>query len=351
MRVAVDVMGGDHAPAETVKGCVEAANRIEELGGVDQIIMVGQEEAINNELMVLNAKLGPHLSVVHAAEVVEMAEAPASAIRRKRDNSISRCMDLIKEGEAQAMVSAGNSGAVSTAALIKLGRIKGVERPAIACVLPTRSYRPMVLIDAGATMDCEAQWLVQFAIMGSLYAEAVLGVDNPRIGLLSIGNEEDKGNEVTKKAYHLLNRCDEINFRGNVEGHDIFKGETDVIVCDGFVGNAVLKTTESVALAIAYWLRQEFTRSLIRKIGALLLKGALRSIKRRMDPELYGGAVLMGVPGICIVTHGASSHRAIFNAIRVSAAAINNGMSDTIAEKIAISACAAKESAESAATA
>ncbi len=345
MRIAVDIMGGDHAPAETVKGCLEAAARMRELRGITQIIMVGREPEIRAELERNRATLTPQLGIVHASETIDMAEAPAAAVRRKRDNSISRCMDLIKSGEAQAMVSAGNSGALSAAALFRLGRIKGVERPAIACVLPSRTTRPMVLIDAGANMDCEAEWLVQFAIMGSAYSKAVLRAGNPRVGLLSIGTEDGKGNEMTKRAFQLLNRCQAINFRGNVEGHDLFKGETDVVVCDGFVGNVVLKTTESVAHAIGFWMKEEFVRHPIRMLGAMLLKGALKAMKRRMDPEVYGGAVLLGVPGACIVTHGASSHRAIFNAIRVGAAAIANDMSEVIAEQIAANRCCGGDAA------
>ena len=339
MRIAVDIMGGDHAPAETVKGCLDAVAHLRELRGVRQIVMVGQEPAIRAELDKHGAALGDHLAIVHASETIDMAEAPAAAVRRKRDNSISRCMDLIKAGEAQAMVSAGNSGAVSAAALFRLGRIPGVERPAIACILPTRNARPMLLIDAGANMDCEADWLVQFAIMGSAYSRAVLHQPSPRVGLLSIGTEDGKGNEVTKQAFQLLNRCKAIHFRGNVEGHDLFKGETDVIVCDGFVGNVVLKTTESVAHAIGFWMKEEFFRHPVRMLGAILLKGALKAMKKRMDPEVYGGAVLLGVPGVCIVTHGASSHRAIYNAIRVGASAIVNDMSDTIAEQIGANPC------------
>lgn len=339
MRIAVDVMGGDFAPTETVKGCLMAVSRIRELHGVSQIIMVGQEPVIRDELEKQRAQLSEQLAIVHAAEVIDMAEAPAAAVRRKRDNSISRCMELIKAGEARAMISAGNSGALSAAALFRLGRIKGVERPAIACILPTRTGRPMVLIDAGANLDCDAEWFVQFAIMGSAYSTAVLNVAKPRVGILGIGTEDGKGNEVTKQAFQLLQHCPGINFCGNVEGHDIFKGETDVIVCDGFVGNVVLKTTESVAHAIGSWMKEEFVRDPIRMLGAMLLKGALRAMKRRMDPEVYGGAVLLGVPGACIVTHGASSHRAIFNAIRVGASASANDMSEVIATQIAANPC------------
>ena len=335
MRIAVDIMGGDLAPAATVKGCVEAARHIKDLKGIRQIVMVGREDDIRGELTRQGAQLDEHLEIVHASEVIAMDEAPAAAVRRKRDNSVSRCMELIKSGEACAMISAGNSGALSAAALFTLGRIKGVERPAIACVFPTRTIRPVVLVDAGANMDCDAEWLVQFAIMGSAYAKAVLHQQNPRVGLLSIGTEDGKGNEMTKRAFQLLNRCPSITFRGNVEGHDIFKGETDVIVCDGFVGNVMLKTTESVAHAISFWMKQEFVSGPIRMLGALLLKGALKSMKRRMDPELYGGAVLLGVPGVCIAGHGSSTHRAIYNAIRVAAAASVNNMSAAITEQIA----------------
>lgn len=334
MRIAVDIMGGDLAPRETVRGCVEAAGRLRDLNGVSEIAMVGQESAIRAELARCGARLGGSLSCVHASEAIGMDEAPAAAVRRKRDNSISRCMEMMLDGEAQAMVSAGNSGAVTAAALFKLGRIKGVERPAIACVLPTRTTRPMLLLDAGANTDCQAEWLAQFAVMGSVYSQAVLRRESPSVGLLSIGTEESKGNEMTKRAFRLLQQSG-VNFRGNVEGHDLFKGETDVVVCDGFVGNVVLKTTESAAHAIGSWMKEEFVRHPIRMLGAVLLKGALKAMKRRMDPELYGGAVLLGVPGVCIVTHGASTHRAIFHAIRVGSLAIANDVSRQIAQRVA----------------
>ncbi len=336
MKIAVDIMGGDLAPRETVRGCVDAAARLAEFPGISQIVMVGQEPLVRAELAACGGRLGDSLGLVHAGEVVAMQEAPAAAVRRKRDNSISRCLDLMRGGEARAMVSAGNSGAVCAAALFKLGRLRGVERPAIACVLPTRTARPMLLIDAGANTDCEPEWLAQFAVMGSVYSRLVLHRESPRVGLLSIGTEDSKGNEITKRAFKMLqNRERGLNFRGNVEGHDLFTGEIDVAVCDGFVGNVVLKTTESVARAIAFWMKEEFVRHPVRKLGALLLKGALRSMKRRMDPELYGGAVLLGVPGICVVAHGASTRRAIFHAIRVAATAIANDVSRTIEEHLA----------------
>ena len=332
MRIALDMMGGDHAPREIVRGAVEASIKLKDIAC---ILMVGDETAIRAELVKYPKADLSRLKIIHAPESIGMDESPAAAVRKKKLCSINICMDLLKSKEADAMVSAGNSGAVAAAAVFGLGRIPGVIRPAIATVLPTRQpKRPLLLLDAGANTDCDETWLAQFAVMGSAYSSTVLKRTEPLVGLLSIGTEDGKGNEMTKRAFQLLNRCKAINFRGNVEGHDLFKGETDVVVCDGFVGNVVLKTTESVAHAIGSWMKEEFFRHPVRMLGAILLKGALKAMKRRMDPELYGGAVLLGVPGVCIVTHGASSHRAIFNAIRVGAAAIANDMGQIIAEQI-----------------
>jgi glycerol-3-phosphate acyltransferase PlsX len=330
MKIALDAMGGDFAPREIVRGGVEAAARLK---GVACVYLVGAEAAIQEELRRCGGRAGPRLQIVHASEAVGMDEAPAVAVRRKKDASINRCMELMKSGEAQAVVSAGNSGAVAAAAMFTLGRIKGVIRPAIATVLPTRG-RPLLLIDAGANMDCQEQWMAQFAIMGTAYSQAVLHQPSPVLGLLSIGTEDGKGNEVTKKAFGLIQRAG-VNFRGNVEGHDLFIGLTDVVVCDGFVGNVVLKTTESVAHAIGHWMKQEFFRHPVRVLGALLLKGALTAMKHRMDPEVYGGAPLLGVPGNIVITHGASTHRGIYHAVRVAAAAAHHNVSQIIADRIA----------------
>lgn len=330
MRVAVDAMGGDFAPREIVRGCVDASARLRD---VAEIIMVGDEQAIRSELAACKGKLGSRLSIVHASEAVGMDEAPAAAVRKKRDSSINRSVELVKLGKADVVVSAGNSGAVVAAALVYLGRIKGVLRPAIAMVLPTRS-RPVLLLDAGANTDCDERMLTQFAIMGSVYSQAVLHRPQPVVGLLSIGTEDCKGNEVTRRAFACIQQVGDLNFRGNVEGHDLFIGETDVVVCDGFVGNVVLKTTESVAHAIGYWMKTEFLRHPVRKLGALLLKGAIKTMKTRMDPELYGGAPLLGVNGTVIITHGSSSQRAIYHAIRVAAALVNNGVIERVAERI-----------------
>ena len=330
MRIALDAMGGDFAPREIVRGGVEGAAKLKDVASV---VLVGAEAVIAEELRRCGGRASKRLRVVNATEAVGMDEAPAVAVRRKKDASINRCMELLKSGEVDAVVSAGNSGAVVAAAVFCMGRVKGVARPAIATVLPTRG-RPLLLIDAGANMDCHEQWLAQFAIMGSVYSQAVMHQPNPVVGLLNIGSEHGKGNEITKKAFGLIQRAG-VNFRGNVEGHDLFIGQTDVVVCDGFVGNVVLKTSESVAHSIGHWMKEEFFRHPVRVLGALLLKGALNAMKVRMDPEIYGGAPLLGVPGTCIITHGAATHRAIYHAVRVAAIAATHDIGRLTAERIA----------------
>ncbi len=332
MRIALDMMGGDHAPREIVRGAVEASIKLKDIAC---ILMVGDETAIRAELAKYPKADLSRLKVVHAPESIGMEESPATAVRKKKLCSINICMDMLKNKQADAMVSAGNSGAVAAAAVFSLGRIPGVIRPAIATVLPTRQpQRPLLLLDAGANTDCDASWLAQFAVMGSAYSSAVLKRTEPVVGLLSIGTEDCKGNEMTKKAFGLIQKT-AVKFRGNVEGHDLFMGRTDVVVCDGFVGNVVLKTSESVAHAVGYWIKKEFFRHPVRLLGALLLKGALQTIKLRMDPEIYGGAPLLGVPGAVIISHGSSSYRAIFHAIIAGAAAASNNLSQEIAKRIA----------------
>jgi len=328
MRIAVDTMGGDHAPAEIVAGAVRAAA---EFGASLTVLLVGDRDAIDGELRKQRA-VPSNLELVHASQVVEMDEAPVMAIRRKKDSSIGRAVDLVKAGEADAVVSAGNTGAVVVAATLKLRTLQGVERPAIATVMPTPG-RPFVLIDAGANTDCSSPLLVQFAAMGSVYSRQILGQQNPVVGLLSIGGESSKGNETTKEAFRLLQESD-LNFRGNVEGHDLYRGETDVIVCDGFVGNVVLKTSESAAHAVGFWLKQEFARNPVRMFGALLLRGALRAIKKRTNAEFYGGALLTGVNGVCIITHGASKALAIYHAIRVARESLHHKINHLIEEQV-----------------
>ena len=330
MRIAVDAMGGDYAPREVVAGAVDAARG---LSCVTNITLVGDESAIKSELS-LCGEIPSTIHIRHASEVVAMDEAPALAVRRKRDSSIGRAVDMVKIGEADAVVSAGNTGAVVAAATLKLRTLAGVDRPAIAAVMPTCG-NPLVLVDAGANLDCAPRMLQQFAIMGSVYSHAILGVEKPVVGLLSIGGEDIKGNETTKDTFRLLHQSASLNFRGNVEGHDLFEGKTDVAVCDGFVGNVVLKASESTAHAFAHWMKQEFKKSWIRILGCLFLRGALLSMKARLDPEMYGGAPLLGVNGVCIITHGSSSRRAIYHAIRVAGESVHHHVNEAIVAEIA----------------
>ena len=336
IRIALDAMGGDNAPGEIVRGGVEAAIGLEDV----KVLLVGVKEQIDAELAkypkeVAAATKKGTLEVIHAPDVAEMDESPVTAVRKKKDCSINVAMRLVKEGRADAFVSAGNSGAVATSAILNLGRIKGVQRPAIATILPTRiPRRPLLLLDAGANMDCHADWLVQFAIMGSVYSQGVLKRTKPLVGLLSIGTEDCKGNEMTKETFRLLKEVQGIDFRGNVEGHDVFQGQTDVVVCDGFVGNVVLKTSESLAHAVSYFLKRECFRGIFRVLGALLLKGAFKSLKNQLDPDIYGGAPLLGVPGAVIITHGSSSHKAIYYAVKAGVNAARNDVSGLISSRI-----------------
>ena len=340
-RVALDAMGGDYAPEQVVIGAVEAAAGVPDV----KILLVGQLAPIQAELEKLPPKLKEAaqqviekgtLEIVHAPDVAAMDETPVEAVRKKRDCSINVAMRLVKEGRADAFVSAGNSGAVATSAILTLGRIPGVKRPAIATVLPNRNpTRPLMLLDAGANMDCHPEWLVQFAIMGNAYSKAVLKRGTPAVGLISIGTEDCKGNEMTKQTFPLLKAVKDLNFVGNIEGKDLYKGHIDVAVCDGFVGNVVLKTTESIAKAIGYWLKKECFKGPLRFLGAILLKGAFHSLKEQLDPEIYGGAPLLGVPGAVIITHGSSSHKAIYYAVKAGVAAATNDVSGLIAKAIA----------------
>ena len=329
MRIAVDAMGGDFAPRETVAGAYRAAGSLSE---ITRIYLVGDEQAIRAELDRLGGD-HPKLEIRHASEVIEMDESPASAIRRKKDSSVGRAVDLVKQGEADAVVSAGHTGALVAAAKLKLRTLEGVDRPAIATVMPTRDH-PVVLLDAGANIDASAELLAQFAVMGSVYSEKILHTASPKVGLLSFGGEESKGTDITRAAYRILEKS-ELNFQGNCEGHDVFEGETNVVVCDGFMGNVVLKTSESVAMAITHWIKEELTLNPLRTLGAALLRGAFRSLKSKMDPELYGGAPLLGVNGACIITHGASSSNAIYHAIRVAGEAVEHDINHSIVDQIA----------------
>jgi glycerol-3-phosphate acyltransferase PlsX len=328
MRIAVDAMGGDYAPREVVRGAVDAAVR---LAGLQRVFLVGDTRAIEAELAACR-RVPDNVEIRHASEVIAMNELPALAVRRKKDSSIGRAVDMVKHGEADAVVSAGNTGAAVVASTLKLRTLEGVERPAIATAMPTQN-RPSILVDAGANIDSSPDLLLQFAVMGSVYSRLIMHQERPVVGLLSIGGEDIKGNEITKEAFALLS-ASKLNFRGNVEGHDLFRGETDVVVCDGFVGNIVLKTSESVAHAISHWMGEEFRRNPLRLLGACFLAGALKTMKRRLDPEMYGGAPLLGVKGVCIVSHGASSCRAIFHAVRTACESVHHRLNQLIATEI-----------------
>jgi len=324
-RVAVDAMGGDHAPREVVHGAVHAARD----PGVE-VILVGPTRTLQGELRGLGADRT--VRIEEAPDVIGMAEAPAMALRRKRRASIPVAVDLIRRGEADAMVSAGNTGAVMAAALLGLGRIEGIDRPAIAAVLPTTLGRA-ILVDVGANVDCRPKHLLQFAVMGSVYAARVLGVPSPRVGVLSNGAEETKGNELVIRAAELL-RASGLRFIGNVEGREFFDGTADVVVCDGFVGNVALKFGEGLALGIFTLLREELRRTMRVKIGAALALPGFRAVRRRMDYAEYGGAPLLGVNGVCIIGHGSSKAKAMRAAVALAAETVRAGMVAAIRENV-----------------
>jgi len=328
MRVAVDAMGGDFAPGALVEGSVRAAR---ELKTLSKLILVGDETRLKAELA-RHGATPPLISIHHCSEVIEMGESPATAVRRKKDSSINRAIDLVKEGQADAIFSAGSTGAQVASSQLKLRTLDGIQRPAIATVFPSPT-KPFVLLDAGANTDCTPEMLLQFAVMGMVYSREILKVPNPRVGLMSIGEEDAKGNATTKETFTLLSRSG-LNFAGNIEGHDLFEGEVDVVVCDGFVGNVVLKTSESVAHAVSVWLKQEFKANLIRIFGAICLVGALKSLKRKLDPSQYGGAPLLGVRGVSIIGHGSSNATAVFNGIRTSAEAVKQDINHLIVDEV-----------------
>lgn len=328
MRIALDAMGGDHAPRETVRGAVEAANGVP---GLTSVILVGDETAIRYELRSCR-RVSDKIEICHASEVVEMHESPVQAVRRKRDSSIGRAVDMVREGKADAVVSAGNTGAVMVAASLKLRPLEGVERPAITAVMPTMD-RPLVMLDAGANTDCTGKMLLQFAVMGSVYSQYIFHRSDPSVGLLNIGTEEMKGNELTKQAFALLSKSG-LNFVGNVESRALYDGKIDVVVCDGFVGNVLLKTAEGVAKMIGLGMKQEFKKNPVRVAAAMLMRKGLKAIKRRFDPEVYGGAPLLGIGGICIKAHGGSHHTAIFHAIRVASESVHHHIDREIVRRI-----------------
>ncbi|BAT72118.1 glycerol-3-phosphate acyltransferase PlsX [Thermosulfidibacter takaii ABI70S6] len=312
MRIALDAMGGDYAPSETVKGAIQALKLV-----THKIILVGDREILEQELDRFGAKGEPRLLIKHAPEVIKMDDQPLVALRKKRRSSIRMGLELVKSGAAQVFVSAGNTGAVMLGAKMILGSLKGISRPAIAVTLPSKKD-PFVLIDAGANVDSKPENLVEFAIMGHIYARHILGRENPRIGLLSIGEEDLKGNGLTKNAFMLLKAVPQINFIGNVEGKEFYEGKADVVVCDGFVGNLALKISESASSFISHLLGDVFRASIFTKLAYLLLRKRLKGLREKVDYRAFGGAPLLGVRGTCIICHGSSNAEAIANAIKVA---------------------------------
>jgi len=327
MKIALDAMGGDQAPIGIVDGAFEAAR---EASGRIEVVLVGKREVIERYIAERRLRC-PNCIIVDAPETVEMSESPATAVRRKRNSSIQVAMNLHKEGTVEAVVSAGNTGAVVASSLLSLGRLPGIERPAIAIYVPARNGGT-VLVDGGANSDCDPHNLLQFAFMGSVYAETFLGKPEPRIGLLSIGEERSKGNELSRSAYELLEKSG-LNFVGNVEGRDVFAGKVDVVVTDGFVGNVVLKFTESIIYYMNSLIRDEVGRRPVALLGAVLMKPVFRSVKRRLDYAEYGGAPLLGVGGVVIISHGKSSTRAIKNAILAAERCVTGRINDRIRAK------------------
>jgi len=328
VRIAVDAMGGDHAPGAIVEGAVQAAR---DFGlGVD---LVGDEARVKEALTGLPAE-GLDVAIVHAEQVVAMDESPAQVVRRKRKSSIWIANQRVAEGTCQAVISAGNTGACMATSLFVIGPLPGIERPAIATLLPTLTGTS-IMLDAGANVDCKATHLVQFALMGHEYAKYVSGRPAPRVGLLSVGEEESKGSSLTREVHAHLKAAAAINFIGNVEGRDIFTGEADVIVCDGFIGNVALKTSEGLAEALMLMLKREIERARFGKLGYLLLKPAFDRFKKKVSYAEYGGAPLLGLNGISIICHGRSDPWAIRNALGVAKRMHDERVSNHIVEDIA----------------
>lgn len=313
MKIAVDAMGGDYAPEETVLGAIEAVHAY----SLD-VVLVGEEIKIRRLLEKHGAAENIHIAVVHAGQVIEMHEHPAQAIRKKKDASILVATRLVKEGKCDAVVAPGSTGAAVSAALLGLGRIKGIERPCIATPIPSKKGIT-VLLDSGANANSKPKHLIEGAIMGSHYAKYILGINKPQVGLLNIGEEASKGNELCQATYPVLEQLKTISFFGNVEGRDIPEGTVDVVVCDGFVGNVILKFGEGMALFIIKLVKEVIKNSgFIAKLGALAVYPALKTLKKRLDFTEYGGAPLLGVNGSFIICHGSSKAKAIKNAIRVA---------------------------------
>lgn len=325
IRIALDAMGGDHAPSETIKGAFLALKEMPDL----EIIMVGQEQVISRELK--KFKRTDRVTIQNATEVISTSESPVQAIKQKKDSSIVKGISMVKENKVDAFVSAGNTGALMAASLFGLGRVAGIERPALASIFPSKK-RKVLLIDMGANVDCKPKHLVQFAKMGAIYSQYVLHVDNPKVGLVNIGEEPEKGNELTTSTYPLLKDEKSINFIGMVESKEIFAGHIDIMVCDGFIGNLILKFGESTATFIFEMLAGELKSHPLAAFVALFLIPALLRLKKKVDYDEFGGAALLGINGVVVKAHGRAKSKAIKNAIRVAVESVEGKVVDYISK-------------------
>jgi len=325
-KIVLDAMGGDHAPTEIIKGAVDAVNKREDI----ELILTGKEDIINQELAGYTYNKA-QIRIVNTSEVIEMAETPVMAIRKKKDSSIVVGLKMVKNGEADAFVSAGSSGAVLAGGQLLVGRVKGVERPPLAPLIPTEKGFSL-LIDCGANVDARASHLVQFAKMGSIYMENVMGVKNPKVAIVNIGAEEEKGNALVKETFPLLKACEDINFVGSIEARDIPYGQADVIVCEAFVGNVILKLYEGVGGVMVSTIKKGLMTSIRSKIGALLIKPALKQTMKSFDSSEYGGAPLLGLNGLVVKTHGSSKAKEVCNSILQCVTFKEQGINDRIRE-------------------
>jgi glycerol-3-phosphate acyltransferase PlsX len=329
MRLAIDAMGGDQAPASIIDGALVAARRLQ-LG----LLLVGAQDAIERELSRHPGAAALDLHILHASDRIDMAESAAAALRRKPDASIRVAAEAVRHGRASALFSAGHTGAAVMAAHAAFGRLPGVDRPALATIIPTRRS-PAVLLDSGATVECRPQHLVQFAVMGAAYARVALGCAMPRVGLLSVGEEESKGNDLTREAHQLLKSAP-VRFVGNVDARDVYAGEVDVIVCDGFTGNVTLKISEGLVETVERLLHAELSSTFGTRVGYLLSRQAFRRFRRRVDYSEYGGAPLVGVNGLCVIGHGRSSAKAVRNAVAMAARFAREGLVDKLSREVAV---------------
>ncbi len=343
MKVALDAMGGDHAPAVNIGGALDALRFYPKL---EHLYLVGDQAALEAECAKQGLNLADaRVSIVHAPEVIGMAEPGAKTVRRKKQSSISIAMDMVKDGKADAFVSAGNTGAAVAAATLKLRTLPGVDRAGIASALPNE-HGLCNILDAGANPEAKPEHLATYALMGTAFARHVLGKSDPKVGLMSNGEEDEKGTTFTKETFKLLKDTPGINFIGNVEGHDLFETELDVVVCDGFTGNVVLKSCEATAKAVSKWLKAEIKASPLRVLGAVMAKGAFKALKEKSSYETYGGSPLLGVNGVVIIAHGGSSALAVRNAIRVALETVEHRVNPHIEEAVAAAAAAREVAAQ-----